>query len=288
MGSQEKVDLFLYTTGGITIAGYGLVNLIREFCNKFGVLIPFKAHSAGTLIALGADEVVMTKMGQLSPIDPSIVSPYGPQMQIPGQLGAAQALPVNVEDAMSYLGLARDELKLKDEDSLVRVFDRLSQAVNPLALGAVSRSREEISFLASTLLKYHIKDPEKIKGIVDLITRGRYSHSYLIGRREASEVLGLNLIDNEEVIGKIVELYYEYDRMLELNNPYSAEAVLGAKDTVESSSIRAVIESDDLTHIFRTVRKIERVTVPQGPGGMPAPAILERVIEEKWSEDNKI
>jgi ATP-dependent protease ClpP protease subunit len=62
MGKQKRIDLFLYSTGGITIAGYALVNLIREFCEEFNVIIPFKALSCATLISLSANEIVMTPM----------------------------------------------------------------------------------------------------------------------------------------------------------------------------------------------------------------------------------
>ena len=80
IGKQKSVSLFLYTRGGLTMAGFGIVNLFREFCNDFSVIIPFRAHSCGTLIALGANKILMTKMGQLSPIDPSVDHPLGPQV----------------------------------------------------------------------------------------------------------------------------------------------------------------------------------------------------------------
>lgn len=67
VGQQKSIDLFLYSTGGITIAGYGLVNLFREFCDSFNVIVPFKALSCATLIVLGANEVVMTKNGAIKP-----------------------------------------------------------------------------------------------------------------------------------------------------------------------------------------------------------------------------
>ena len=44
MGFQEKLDLYIYSTGGITMAGYGLVNLMKEFCKSFNVIIPFTKH----------------------------------------------------------------------------------------------------------------------------------------------------------------------------------------------------------------------------------------------------
>ena len=288
MGRQKRIDLFLYSTGGITMAGYGLVNLIREFCDSFGVIVPFKAQSTATLIALGADEIVMTKMGQLSPIDPSVISPFGPQFQIPEQPGAARPIPVNVEDVVSYLNLARQGLDLKDEDSLVRVFDRLSQVVHPLTLGSVSRIREQTSFLANTLLNYHMKDPNKIRKIVDIITKGRFSHDYLIGRKEAKDVLELNVIEDEDTSNKAFELYTEYDHILQLSTPYNAEVVLGDNRTITADFNRALIESDNLTHVFRTTKKMDRVTLnpPQVP--FPTAGVSETVIQEQWLQDNNI
>ncbi|MBU0734226.1 MAG: hypothetical protein KKG10_08760, partial [Proteobacteria bacterium] len=46
--------------------------MLREFCEKLAVLVPFRAHSAGTTLALGADEIVMGPLGELGPVDPSV------------------------------------------------------------------------------------------------------------------------------------------------------------------------------------------------------------------------
>ena len=62
MNYRDNIDLFLYTRGGDMITPIRLVKLIRSYCKKFGVLIPYRDHSAGTLVALGADEIVMTKI----------------------------------------------------------------------------------------------------------------------------------------------------------------------------------------------------------------------------------
>jgi hypothetical protein len=290
MGFQDKIDLYLYSTGGITMAGFGLVNLIREFCKSFCVIIPFKALSCATLIALGADEIIMTKMGQLSPIDPSISSPLGPHVPIPGPPGATQAIPLNVEDVISYLDLARKQLQPDEDKSLMaRVFDRLSQAVHPLALGSVNRIREQISFLAKTLLSRHMTDERKIDKIVETIIRGRFSHDYLISRKEAKELLELPVADvSLELDEKIVKLYTEYDAMLELSAPYYPEMILGNADTAVGSFNRAIIESDNLTHVFRTIKEIKRVLL--GPPTVPAPTIgyQERILSEGWMLDNNI
>lgn len=291
MGFQEKIDLYIYSTGGITIAGYGLVNLIKEFCKSFNVIIPFKALSCATLIALGADEIVMTKMGLLSPIDPSIVSPLGPQVPVPGQPGSAQVVPLSVEDVVSYLDLAGKYFGSDEDKALIaRAFERLSQAVHPLALGAVNRIREQIGFLATTLLSGHIEDKKRVNKIVETLIRGRFSHDYLIGRKEAKDTIDLPVTDSlpPELEEKIVKLYSEYDSILQLSVPYNLETVLGGAEVNTVTLNRAIIESDNLTHVFRTVREVKKITMNLPNVPMPVVGYQERMISERWVKDDTI
>src|SRR5271169_3468979 len=55
IGKIKNIDLFLYSAGGDTLVPWRLVSMIREYCSKFSVVVPYKAHSAATMIALGAD-----------------------------------------------------------------------------------------------------------------------------------------------------------------------------------------------------------------------------------------
>ncbi len=64
LGKADNLDLYLYTRGGQTDSVWALVNLLREYKNqRLTVLVPFRAHSAGTLICLGADHVLMGEAG---------------------------------------------------------------------------------------------------------------------------------------------------------------------------------------------------------------------------------
>ncbi len=49
--------------------------MLRMFCDELEVIVPARARSAGTLMCLGADKVVMTKQATLGPIDPSLTGP---------------------------------------------------------------------------------------------------------------------------------------------------------------------------------------------------------------------
>lgn len=289
IGKTKSIDLFLYSTGGITIAGWGLVNLIREFCDKFSVIIPFKAHSTATLIALGANEIVMCKPGQLSPVDPSITSPFNPVAPGIQQPGGVSFLPVSVEDVIAYLSLARKEADLKDELSIAEVFKILSEKVHPLALGSVFRAREQIKLLTEKLLSFHMpKSQEKKVGkIISTLTKELYSHDYLIGRKEAKNTIKLKVIDvKHELENKIWQLYKAYENMLELNVPYNPDTFLGDEEQKVGCFNRAVIESEFVTDLFITEREVKRVQVSQP--GMPTPMIgfQERAIREGWIRES--
>ncbi len=73
MGSD--LDLLLHTGGGDIDAAEKIISLVRRRVGegKLRVVIPDFAKSAGTLMALGADSLVMSDTSELGPIDPQIV-----------------------------------------------------------------------------------------------------------------------------------------------------------------------------------------------------------------------
>jgi hypothetical protein len=65
VGRVPQIDLFLHSTGGQTEIPWRLITLIREFCDRFAVLIPAVAYSAATHLAMGANEIVMGPLSVL-------------------------------------------------------------------------------------------------------------------------------------------------------------------------------------------------------------------------------
>ena len=49
---SSKIDLFLYSRGGAVEVPWRMITMLREHCQNLGVLIPYRAHSAATLMAL--------------------------------------------------------------------------------------------------------------------------------------------------------------------------------------------------------------------------------------------
>jgi hypothetical protein len=288
-GDVSKISIFLYTTGGITISGFSLVNLIREFCNELDVIIPFKALSTGTLIALGANRIIMSRMGQLGPVDPSVNHPLAPVIPHPQNPNIRVGIPVNVEDVVSYFDLARREAKIHSDAELTDIFKVLSNGIHPLALGAVNRARDQIRFLAKMLLSYHIQDASKIDTIIKILTAERFSHEYIIGRKEAKNVIGLNIQDvSQELNELIMKLQKEYSILLKFDSPYLPEVELGADQQTIKRFCRGIIESDSLTHVYTTQREIKRVMTQQPGIPISVPQYFETTLQEGWVEDNSV
>lgn len=78
---DENLDLLLHTAGGDIDAAEKLINMVRARVGKgrLRVIVPDFAKSAGTLMALGADKIVMSDTSELGPIDPQITlrDPHG-------------------------------------------------------------------------------------------------------------------------------------------------------------------------------------------------------------------
>lgn len=68
----EGVDLLIETNGGFTDATEKICALLRATCPDLRVIVPRKAKSNGTVIALCGVKIVMSITSELGPIDPSI------------------------------------------------------------------------------------------------------------------------------------------------------------------------------------------------------------------------
>ena len=69
--------LLLHTGGGKVEPAYLISKCCKKSAPRFVVAVPRFAKSAGTLIALGADEIHMGIISELGPIDPQIGDPQG-------------------------------------------------------------------------------------------------------------------------------------------------------------------------------------------------------------------
>ena len=70
---NKNLTLLLHTPGGLTNAAETLVAYLRSKFTNIEVIIPTYAMSAGTMISLAANRIVMGRQSQLGPIDPQFL-----------------------------------------------------------------------------------------------------------------------------------------------------------------------------------------------------------------------
>lgn len=264
---RTKLDLFIYSRGGDSDIPWAIVSMFREYSREgsFSVLIPYKAHSAATVISLGADEIVMTKKAELGPIDITITGgPYNPKEE-----GTSQRLPISVEDVTGYfsllakIGCERPEEKMKG-------FEQLTNQVHPLALGTVSRLLEQTQLVALRLLGTRAKtfSEEKNREIVKRLSSEIFSHRHTISRTEAIKQLGLDQVINAEdaeIDSELWNLYTEYRELFLFDTPFAPEEHLIANNLDENTWTNlnlACIESAerfDIRLMDMTVKRLRQI-----------------------------
>jgi hypothetical protein len=292
IGKTEKIDLILYSAGGDTMVPWRLVSMIREYCGKFSVIIPYKAHSAATMISLGADEIVMSDMSELSPIDPStanVFNPIDPQ-------NPQNRIPISVEEVMSYFDLAKNKFGIKSDEELTKIFNKFVEStpsIHPLALGNVNRTHNLIKILAKRLLKSHKESmkEDEIEKVIEFLTEKLYSHQYYIGRKEAKEDLGIKSVfsADKELSDLMTEIYEEYRNEMNMNIIWNPEMEMGGNTPVSRKAYKiAFVESAEVSNFFEIdmeFKKVQQSVPQQTPAGIiniPQEQIVWRAVGQGW------
>lgn len=287
----ERLDLFLCSMGGSGTTPWRIVSLLREYTREFNVLIPFKAYSAATLIALGADEIVMHPCGELGPIDPTVSNDYNPVENNTGR-----KLGISVEDVKAYVNFVKCTVGITHEDELVKTFEILANKVHPLALGNVERFLAQSRMVARKILRTHMREADEhiIDEIIENMASKLFFHGHPINRNEAKNDLKLKI--NTELPAEIEtdmwRLYESYENEMLHRQPFNPAGDLLAKarllqqgqppqDLVqEYDLIYACIESSRLACAYKATKRFTQSNV-QGPQGLQD-IIQEHTLELGW------
>ncbi|MGA1840631.1 MAG: SDH family Clp fold serine proteinase [bacterium] len=194
---KENVFLLLHSTGGTLDVITSFVYLVRMHFKLFNVVIPEIAHSAATILSLGADKIYMSYYSSLSPFDP--------QVTIRTQAGNIAA---SLEAIEGYYSIMKD--MFNDDTAKIQAFNLLANRFPPEVLGEVERVKQQVKMIASKMLKYQEFKDDRIESIVNRFQKEFFSHNYRIHFDEAKD-LGLNVyLMNEELENLSLQLLSLY------------------------------------------------------------------------------
>jgi len=76
---KKDLVLILHSNGGLSLSAERIIDVCRNYClqrnddSKFYVIVPKKAKSAATIVALGSDKVYLRDTAELGPVDPQFI-----------------------------------------------------------------------------------------------------------------------------------------------------------------------------------------------------------------------
>jgi hypothetical protein len=204
----DHIDLVLFGPGGFVDPAFKIARLCQQMTSqenqRFSVLVPYIAKSALTILALGADEIVMGPVSELGPIDPQALITEG---------GVERGYPLlGVEDALAFI-----EKRIKENPEMALLFMPLLEKIGLLSLGTYQREIESAKQYATELLTQRMlkTDNEKAKRLADDLTAHYKRHAHVIDRNEAKR-LGLTIVDAPddqwEVLWQLHKLYDDFLR----------------------------------------------------------------------------
>lgn len=186
IGPTQHLDLVLSTTGGTLTPTRRLALLLREFTHHLTILVPYQARSAGTLLCLSANELILGPMSELGPIDALISTAGPPPPGTPAMISA--------EDIRAFRQMAEEWFGVTREKDRLQVLALLAQSIFPPSLSSFYRSDQLARQTAYELLTYQLPDVEEHvrQQIITQLVGGYHSHDHVITRLEA-RTLGLRI-----------------------------------------------------------------------------------------------
>jgi ClpP class serine protease len=166
------IDIVLHTPGGLVLAATQIAKAINRRKGKVTAIVPHYAMSGGTLIALAADEIIISDHAVLGPVDP--------------QLGQYPAVSL---------------LKAVEQKSKDRILDE-TLILADQAKKAIAQVQETLR----ELLRGKYPDPV-VDNLAATLSEGRWTHDFPITFDYAKE-LGLHV--SSEMPPEVLDLMMLY------------------------------------------------------------------------------
>jgi len=196
---RSRLILILVTPGGLPDIAYRIAMILRQRYSEITICIPGWCKSAGTLLAIGGNSLIMGPKGEMGPLDVQIAKR--------DELGGDRDSGLVINEALMRL---RDESFELFDDFMRKLIGRSSnlvtlrtaadisaqltiglmapifEKIDPMRMGADARA---MSIGAEYALRLH-KGGKNLKGedALNMLLNGYPSHSFVIDINEAREL----------------------------------------------------------------------------------------------------
>jgi hypothetical protein len=224
---RKNVLLLLCSRGGNPDAAYRIARGLQDSYEKFTVLLGGRCKSAGTLIAIGAHELVMSDHAELGPLDVQL-GKKDELFETASGLTVLKALTELENTAFDLFEKTFLRIKFRSDGSVTfktaahiateltkGVIAPITGQIDPMHVGEVSRAMKigkeygrRLSDISNNLSE----------GSLDLLVDDYPSHGFVIDRKEAADLfVNVRNVTADEAI--LVELLRAVMRNPKSNDP---------------------------------------------------------------------
>jgi len=201
LDKTKGLDLILHTPGGEITATEHIINYLRSCFDDIKVIVPQMAMSAGSIISVSCNEIIMGKESCLGPFDP--------------QLGG-----VACQTVLKEFETAKQDVKTHPE--AIGLWQTIIGKYNPTFLYTCAQSVELTNELADKFLDKIVLDKTKLTAIKEAFNDNTESktHSRHFSKEKLKK-LGLNITsleDDQTLQDLVLSLHHCYTIILETTN----------------------------------------------------------------------
>lgn len=255
----KKATLWLTTPGGDPDAAYQIARLLQKKYEHFAVFINGWCKSSGTLICLGAKELIMDDLGQLGPLDIQILN----KEEFGERLSGLN--PIEALKSISYqsLELLRQQFLsfrfgggLSTKQALEVATNLTGQLMSPITAQLDIMKYGEFTRSMRIAVEYGNRLAKGCGGVnlkpdaINLLTTGYPSHGFVIDRDEASDTIfnkvskpSAELITIAEGLQGVVDSYFSgaNNSVLMLDLRHALRVPIVTPDNDEASEDQAAV-----------------------------------------------
>lgn len=192
---RRNVVLQLVTDGGDPDAAYRIARYVQDVYEKFTLFVSGRCKSSGTLIALGANELVISDYGELGPLDVQVRKPdelgetssgltINAAMSALEQRAFGMFLQISGEIKQRSMGQVSFKTAAEIATTLATgVFAPVYSQIDPNDVGEKARAMKIATDYALRLMP---KSKNFQRETLEMLAETYSSHSFVIDRHEAA------------------------------------------------------------------------------------------------------
>ncbi len=214
----QAIDFLIVSEGGDPKVAWRAMSLLRERCKHISVLIPQVAFSAATLLALGADEIVMHPNANLGPVDPQVI--VNRRRKDSDQV---DSITFGYEDMVGFIEFLREKAGIKESGDIKDLFLQFCQEVGAIPVGLAARGSLLTTSMGEKLLRMHMKEPDDEKNAKEIalaLNQKFFDHGYPVSRSEAKDI-NLKVAPPDEKLESLIwKVWQEIEDELKIRRPF--------------------------------------------------------------------